>query len=276
MKKNARVGLRLVEVETALAENVESASAELVDYEVTRTHGQAMRIAMTIRGQDVIEDETRLKKILTSELQITPQEYQSAKRLLQDHDVLSERTIQGKEVLVENVQRLDHVANYERLGESWVSSKKRSEKEEALVHGLDKVIELPVAAVDVDAFANLDAEDVEAVLELAKNAAILDTVSGDILYSPLLWDVDPKKLARVAGKIDDQAFKAVIEKVAQRPGTVVDYRSNPAAAQIVSAGILPTYAVKSSGKERSYAFAPYTGSILLSAAHKAVLEKARG
>jgi hypothetical protein len=81
-----------------------------------------MRIAMIVRGQDVIEDESRLKKILAAELQITPQEYQSAKRLLQELDVLSEKTALGKPVLVEKVQHLDHSANYKRLGESWAVS----------------------------------------------------------------------------------------------------------------------------------------------------------
>jgi hypothetical protein len=118
-------------------------------------------------------------------------------------------------------------------------------------------------------------EEVDAVIELGKNAAVLDTVSDEILYSPLLWDVDPKKLARVAGKLNRTDFKSRIEKIVKRPGTTIDPSTDPIAAQIVSAGILPTFSVKSSGKEKSYSFAPYSGSLLSSPAQKSILEKAR-
>jgi hypothetical protein len=64
MANNAvRIGLRLLEFECGITTNIDdSHSAELVDYEVSRTAGQAARLAMLIRGQDVIEDEQRLKK----------------------------------------------------------------------------------------------------------------------------------------------------------------------------------------------------------------------
>lgn len=276
MADHTRIGLRLNEVEAAISENVDHASPELVDYEVTRTHGQAMRIAMIVRGQDVIEDESRLKKILAAELQITPQEYQSAKRLLQELDVLSEKTALGKPVLVEKVQRLDHSANYKRLGESWAAAKGRSEKEQALVHALDTIIDAPAAPDDVDALANLGGKDQEAVLELAKNAAVLDAVTGsDLLYSPLLWDVDPKKFGKVAAKLDKPKFRALIDQVAKRPGIDLAYHTDPIAAQAVSAGILPSYKVMSSGLEKTYSFAPYAGALLTSPAQKSILEKAR-
>jgi hypothetical protein len=276
MVDNTRIGLRLNEVEAAISENVEHSSPELVDYEVTRTHGQAMRIAMIVRGQDVIEDESRLKKVLSAELQITPQEYQGAKRLLQEIDVLEEKTVLGKSVLVEKVQRLDHSANYRRLGESWSVAKNRSAKEQALVHALDAIIEAPMAPDDVDALTDLDDDDQSAVLELAKNAAVLDEITGsDLLFSPLLWDIDPKKFGKVLAKLDKTKFRALLEQVAKRPGTDLTNHSDPTATQAVSAGVLPSYAVKSSGIEKMYSFAPYTGTLLTTAAQKSVLEKAR-
>lgn len=276
MAEHTRIGLRLHEVEAAMAENLDHASPELVDYEATRTHGQAMRIAMIVRGQDVIEDEIRLKKIVTAELQITPQEYQSAKRLLLETDLLRERTILGKRVLIENVERLDHAGNYNRLGESWVNTQNRSPKEQALVHALDLVIDVPAAPNDIDALTNLDRDDRAAVLELAKNAAVLDEVSGsDLLYSPLLWDVDPKKFAKVASKVKTGDLRILLDKVAKNPGFDLAVRKDPAAALVVSAGILPTYSVTSSGIEKSYSFAPYAGPLLTTPAQKSILEKAR-
>ncbi|HWD39798.1 MAG TPA: hypothetical protein VG944_13190, partial [Fimbriimonas sp.] len=213
---------------------------------------------------------------LAAELHITAQEYQGAKRLLQELDVLEERKFQGKPVLVEKVQRLDHAANYERLGESWELAKNRSHKEQALVHSLDSIILMPAIPKDVTALADLSADDLEAVLELAKNAAVLDSVNPSrLLYSPLLWDIDPKKLTKISPTLDKSKFKALIDKVMKKPGSDLSGHSDPVAAQVVSAGILPTYNVKSSGKEKKYSFAPYAGALLTSAAQKSVLEKAR-
>ncbi len=68
-----RMGLRLLEFECGVDANIEDMhAAELVDYEVSRTAGQAARLAMLIRGQDVIDDEQHLKKIASHELGMTP------------------------------------------------------------------------------------------------------------------------------------------------------------------------------------------------------------
>ena len=67
--ESIKTGLRVLEFECGVSANIDdSHSAELVDYELSRTAGQAARIAMLIRGQDVIEDELRLKKVAAIEL----------------------------------------------------------------------------------------------------------------------------------------------------------------------------------------------------------------
>src|SRR5437773_8729451 len=105
-----KVGLRLLELECAISANVEdSNSAELVDYDVSRTAGQAARLAMLIRGQDVIEDEQRLKRVVAIELGMSPAEYKAARQFLQEADLIEERTTRlGKQVLNEKVQRVIH------------------------------------------------------------------------------------------------------------------------------------------------------------------------
>jgi hypothetical protein len=113
---NARLGLRLFEFETGLQENVEDTnSAELVDYETSRIAGRAARLAMIIRGQDIIEDEQQLKKLVAFGLDISASEYKEVKTFLMDVDLLEEATTRaGKRVLVEKVERIDHADNYER------------------------------------------------------------------------------------------------------------------------------------------------------------------
>ena len=111
-------GLRLLEFECGVHANIEvTRSPELVDYESSRIAGQAARLAMLIRGQDVIEDEQRLKKIAALELGVSPPEYTAAKDFLIQTDLVEERTTRtGKHVLNEKVNRLIHSENYARIG----------------------------------------------------------------------------------------------------------------------------------------------------------------
>ena len=74
---------------------------------------------MFVRGQDVIDDITRLKKIVAAELQIIGADFDATTRLLEEVDLLEDRkTRTGRRVFHEKVERLDYLSNYERLGES--------------------------------------------------------------------------------------------------------------------------------------------------------------
>lgn len=279
MSKDAvRVGLRLLEFECGVHANVDvSHSAELVDYEASRTAGQAARVAMLIRGQDVIDDEQRLKRVVTIELGMTPPEYTAAKRLLMEADLVEERTTKlGKQVLNEKVNRLDHADNYRRIGDLWLSVN-RSPKEEALIYALDTVIQAPTDLAMIEALRALKKPDRDAVLELGANAAIIDSVDEErrVYYSPLLWDVSPKKLAEFINKADATSFRAVLKKTRAKPGTDFTGAADPLLLQAIMGGILPSYRVTSTGGERVYGFAPYTGRLLRSDEEKTILDKAR-
>jgi len=278
-KDPVRVGLRLLELECAIQANVDdSHSAELVDYEVSRTAGQAARLAMLIRGQDVIEDELRLKKLAAIELGISPPEYAAAMRLLMEGDLVEERTTRlGKRVLNEKVNRLVHADNYRRIGELWLNRDKRSVKEESLIYTLDRVIQSPTEVDQIDALRNLKIPDRDAVLELGGNAGIIDSVDEEkrIYFSPLLWDVNPKKLAVFLKQANQTSFSQVIKNALNRPGSDFTAAVDPLLVQAISGGILPSYRVTSTGGPRVYGFAPYTGGILTCDEEKVILDKAR-
>ena len=273
-----RIGLRLLEMECGIEANIDDTnSAELVDYEVSRAMGQSARLAMLIRGQDVIEDEQRLKKIAALELGIHPAEYNVAKRLLMDVDLVEERTTkQGKHVLNEKVNRLNHADNYQRIGELWLTRDHRSHKEEALVHTFDKVVQSPIDISKLDALRELEKSDRAAVLELASNAGIIDSVdeASRIYYSPLLWDVNRSKLAAFLKTATGSSFNEVLKK-ARKPGTDFTKPRDPLVIQAISGGILPSYRVTSTGGPRVYSFTPYTGGLLSSDEERTVLDKAR-
>jgi len=275
-----RVGLRLLEFECGVATNVDDThSAELVDYEVSRSVGQAARLAMLIRGQDVIEDEHLLKKVAALELGISPPEYGAAKRFLMEADLVEERTTRlGKQVLHEKVTRLDHGSNYQRIGELWVQEKRATPKERAFIYTLDTLVERPAALNEIDALDNLGTEDRKGLLELGSNAALIDVFnSGEqrLYYSPLLWDVGPAKLAEFLKRVTVDEFSALLSKLAGKAGVDFTDNADTIVLQAISGGILPSYKVKSSGGARVYSFAPYTGALLSSDEEKVVLDKAR-
>ncbi len=273
------IGLRLLEFECGVATNVDdSHSAELVDYELSRTAGQAARLAMLIRGQDVIEDERRLKKVAAIELGISPPEYSSARRLLLEVDLIEERTTRlGKQVLNEKVNRLNHADNYRRIGELWLTRDHRTHKEEALIHTLERVVQVPTEIDAIDALRGLKKQDRDSVLELGSNAGVIDSVDEDrrVYYSPLLWDVSPKKLAAFLKKANATSFNEVLKKTRTKQGTDFTNDNDPLIVQAISGGILPSYGVTSTGGRRVYAFAPYTGGLLSSDEEKTVLDKSR-
>jgi hypothetical protein len=268
-----------MEFECGVHANIDdSHSAELVDYETSRTAGQAARVAMLVRGQDVIEDEQRLKKVAAIELGMSPPEYAAARRLLLEADLLEERTTRlGKHVLNEKVNRLVHAENYKRIGELWLRSDQRNAKEESLIFTLDRVIRAPADVGKIDALQNLGKPDREAVLEMGSNAGIVDSVDENkrIYYSPLLWDVAPKKLAIFLKHANMTSFDKLLQKALARPASDFTSSSDPLVAQAISGGILPSYRVNSTGGERVYGFAPYTGGLLSSDEEKVILDKAR-
>lgn len=277
-KNSVRIGLRLLEFECGIAANIDDTnSAELVDYETSRAAGQAARLAMLIRGQDVIEDEQRLKKIAAHELGVHPAEYTVAKRLLLEADLIEERTTKtGKSVLNEKVSRIDHSDNYRRVGELWLSRDHRTHKEEAIIHTLDAVIDAPQAISDLDPLHGLKKDELSAVLELGSNAGIIDSVdpAKKFYYSPLLWDVNPKKLGEFLKTASATSFSGVLKKM-KRPGSDVTNAKDPLVIQAISGGILPSYRVTSTGGLRVYSFTPYTGGLLSSDTQKTILDKAR-
>ena len=123
---------------------------------------------------------------------------------------------------------------------------------------------------------NLGKTERTAVLEVGENAGVLDILEQQgLYYSPMLWDVDPKKLAAFLAICDTSAFRSLLVDFRDRPGTDITARADQVLLQAVSGGIVPAYRVRGTGGVRRYGFAPYTGNLLNSTAEKSILDKAR-
>ncbi len=271
-----RTGLRLLELETAISRNLDvRGSAELVDYDSSRVAGQAARLAMLIRGQDVIEDEQRLKKLAAVELGISASEYSVIRRFLLDADLVQEGEHHGRTVLLEKVERLDHAANYRRVADVW-TSRDTTDKERALVATLDRLVDAPSSLTKLTELTGLTPDERNAVLEVGANSALIDKLDQqEVFFTPLLWDVEPKKLSKFLTIAEATAFSQLLVQLKHKPGSDFTAAGDQIVQQAISAGILPTYGVRSAGGPRQYAFAPYSGTLLTSDSEKTILDKAR-
>lgn len=275
-----RIGLRVHEIEASLAVNIDPYSAELVEYVNTREIGRAARLAMLIRGMDIIKDKAYLARIATSELKIDPTSFNNVIRTLMEADLLRDASIAGKEVWVERVAQLDFSSNYERLGELWLS-KKPSVKEKAAVSLLDRLIELPATLDDIPELYELSKTDRKRVIELALNACFIDQIQLErgappLYYSPVLWDVNPKNLQRFLRHHGHSGLASVVKRVSGQQGFDMTAKlRNPLVNDAIRAGVLPSHTINSMGGVRTYSFAPYTGRIATSPEEREILHRAR-
>ena len=125
MSKKGRIGLRLYELESAFASNLDSTSPRLRSYRTSRLLGQAARLCQLIRGLDVIENQDKLVAISAAQLKIDPMHFDDVLDVLEEVDLAERRN--GK--IYEKVRLLDFGENYERVGELWVQRAKDAREE---------------------------------------------------------------------------------------------------------------------------------------------------
>ena len=275
-----RTGLRVHEIEACLAANIDPYSAELVEYVNTREVGRAARLAMLIRGMDIIESKTYLARIAASALKIDPTSFESVLRTMMDAGLLRDGVVGGKRVLVEQVAQVDFSSNYTTLGELWID-RNPTPKEIASVKLLDTLIEMPTVLEEIPELNELNRKDRNRVIELALNACYIDAIEYGydgrrVFYSPILWDIDPKKVQKFLKLHGQTGLSQVISMVGGQQGTFINpHLKNPLINEAISAGVLPSHTIRSLGGERTYSFAPYTGRIATSAEEREILHRSR-
>ena len=279
--KSRRAGLRLYELESAFASNLEPTSPRLRSYRVSRLLGQAARLCQLIRGQDVIEDPDRLVAIAAAQLKIDPMHFDSVLEVLKEADLVEER----RGTLYEKVRQIDFGENYERVGEIW-QQRKKDEREEATVRALDELVEFPQLASELDSFSGVADAVKKQILEVAINARLIESLSVGIgepmLFAPMLWDLDPKRVSTALGQLGTgSGLKQIMGRVqGAQSGTELALLSlsseeQALAAKAVTIGLLPTFPVNSVGGEKSFTFTPYSGALITDQTERELLSKAR-
>src|SRR5438445_12700802 len=101
--KERRIGLRLFELESAFASNLDPTSPRLRSYKQSRLLGQSARLAQLIRGLDVIDNMDRLVAIAAGQLKIDPMHFDDVLEILEEADLVERRGLK----LYEKVRQVD-------------------------------------------------------------------------------------------------------------------------------------------------------------------------
>ena len=283
MSKNQsrRIGLRLYELESAFASNLEPTSPRLRSYKSSRLLGQAARLCQLIRGHDVIDDPDRLIAIAAAQLRIDPMHFDNVLKVLEEADLVEQR--KGK--IYEKVRQIDFGENYERVGAIW-QQRDKDPREELTVQVLDELVEFPQFASELDSLSGISQLVQAQVLEVASNARLIEPLqvgAGDpMLFAPMLWDLDPKRVSSAVAQLGaDSGIKQIMVRIqGAASGTELlsldlSAKEQQLATKAVTVGLLPTFPVNSVSGERAFTFTPYSGALITEPSEREILNKAR-
>ena len=256
-----------------------ASSPSLRHFRKSRLLGQALRMAQLIRGMDVIERD-RASAIASAQLRIDPQIFDNVLDTLEETDLIQRRG----DTIYEKVRQIDFAENYERVGDLWIA-RKPDARETIAVGTLDELVDQPKHTAEIDAFSGIAPRDRDIVLQIMKNAHLVDPIdigTGDpVLFAPMLWDIDPARFGQVLQQMKTASIAQVVNTVRQQPtGAELDHMGfdetqRKLVNRAVTVGLLPTIPVNSTNGERAFSFTPYSGALIRDATEREILDRAR-
>lgn len=282
--KPLKVGLRAQDVQTSVQDvelgplNAETKNIRLV--------GMAERLAIHIRGADVINDYRRLEYIASQfgidSLGVLP-------KVL---DVLQELgwvrvDNSGPDPKVE--ETVPYFTDIYTAAGSYFQASKPTEIETAALAVCDALASSPTTKEQLISALGIDEKAYRTILDIGKSGQFLDeyqspTAKTLVLYSPLFWVENPAKLDDLAALLQrygaDDVCRA-LARVRSYPGLPLSStvlagsqdlrREDEIARELIRRGILLAPDVTSHNGRKNFAFTPHVG---IPFERKVVLEKA--
>lgn len=244
-------------------------------YTTTRLVGMAAKLAVNIRGLDVITNIQQLF-VVADQLGVDGPNLQSVLGILQEVGWVKIDKLNHK--IVKVTETVPYFSDaYDTLGEYW-KTQDASEIEEATLKILGDLAKSPRSLEDIKVDLNLDDDSLEVIMQVGEDGSFLKSYQvdgGKILYSPLFWDEKPNELFRVLRKYKLDEIVSTLERVKANQGLPVDPSTDPLLQEAAVAGVLPAPAVSSVGGTKLFAFTPYAGAIPIGQEENQVLDKAR-
>ena len=158
------IGLRAQDIQTGLQEvQVAGPAAGMLD--TTLLVGMACRLAIHIRGVDIIDDEQRLY-LLGDRIGINSLVLPTVLELLEEAEFATiERSLGHIKRISERVPYFGNI--YDRLGEIW-GDRNPHEVEQATIQILDKLVDGPRALTNIRSNYSLDDSDFDTLLRVGE------------------------------------------------------------------------------------------------------------
>jgi len=276
--ENTSIGLRAQDIQTCL-QKVELRGLASGKLDVTRVVGMAERLAIHIRGKEVLQNDEVLQA-MAGHLGIDSLVLPRVLDVLEEVGFIRRR---GDQIY----DRVPYFTNiYEPMGEFWQASSP-SEIEQVSVQLLDDLAKSPVPEVEIRSTYSITSQDFDLVKRLGEVGSYLrsyesPTDGANVLYSPVFWDENPEALFEMLKKYPTKEIAEAIAGVRDYQGyPIVDLKKpSPSRKDLIileamDRGVLPTPSVESTAGKRYFAFTPYSGGIVLTAQERAILDKAR-
>jgi len=276
--ENTSIGLRAQDIQTCLQKvGLRGLAAGKLD--VTRLVGMAERLAIHIRGKEVLQNDEVLQA-MAGHLGIDSLILPRVLDVLEEVGFIQRR---GDQIY----DRVPYFTNiYEPMGEFWQASNP-SEIEQVSVQLLDDLAKSPVPEDEIRSTYSITGQDFDLVKRLGETGSYLrsyrsPTDDTDVLYSPVFWDENPEALFEMLTRYPAEEIAEAIASVRAYQGYPMVNLKKPRPSrkdliilEAMDRGILPTPSVTSTAGKRHFVFTPYSGGIVLTAQEKAILDKAR-
>ena len=276
------VGLRSQDIQTGLQEvDLRGPATGLLNN--TLIVGMAERLAIHVRGINVIEDEARLYA-LADRLGINGLVLPNVLHVLEDVGFASVTYESGRiRRVAERIPYFEDI--YDTLGEVWEQRNPR-EEEHATIQLLEGLADGPRAMDDIQGDYGVDTDELRLILEVGRSGGYFsefdsETDHARVVYSPLFWEEKPAETFALVSKYGGSRVADAIRRVRSYQGLPLPDLGSASSegdrivVEAMAAGLLPAPQVQSAKGPKRFAFTPYQGQQQLSEVERPVLQKAR-
>ena len=276
------IGLRAQDIQTGLQE-VDLRGPASGSLDTTLLVGMAERLAVHVRGVEIISDEQRLL-LVADRLGINTLVLPQVLELLEEAEFINvERRGQHFRRLIDRVPYFSDV--YSQLGEIW-ASRGPGETETATIEILHRLAKAPEKRSQLRNDYGLSDVEFTVLLEVGKEGGYVDeftshTDSSSVLFSPLYWEELGEETFRLLERYGANRILSAIRTVEKRQGmpipdlSVDSSQSDRIVFEAMAVGLLPSPEINSVNGPKRFAFTPYRGQITLDIDERPILQKAR-
>jgi hypothetical protein len=243
----------------------------------------AARLAVHIRGVDVIEDPDRIYAV-ADRLGIPSIVLPSVLDTLEEAEFATVQYQDKRPIKV--IDRVPFFGGvYERVGEIWLSRNPR-EEEIATVELLGELANGPRGLESIRKQTGLKKQQLSLIREVGTAGGYFSEYAPDqetepVVFSPLYWEENPEQTFELLNRWGGDRVSSAIKRVRASQGLPLPDGSASTSEEdqilieAMVAGLLPSPEVASRKGAKRFAFTPYNGQIGLENYERAILQKAR-